>query len=125
MATTFVGFNTQGQNKKFTLTDQALIRRDLLNSLNIKQGQLPGRPDFGTVIWDFVFEPQTADTADAVIQEIERIAGYDPRIYVNNVEVFAQENGLLVQVEVTYVNGVDAELLSLFFDQSNNQAYFV
>lgn len=125
MATTFIGFNTQGQNKKFTLTDQALIKQDFLNSLSIRQGQLPGRPDFGTVIWDFIFDPQTAETAQAIVQEIQRVAGYDPRIYVNNVDVFAKQNGLLVQVEVTYVNGVDSQLLSLFFDQNTSQVNYV
>jgi phage baseplate assembly protein W len=58
MAQTFIGFNTQGQFKKFTLTGFDLIKRDLLNALNIRQGQLPGRPGYGTVIWDFLFEPQ-------------------------------------------------------------------
>lgn len=124
MATTFIGFNTQGQSKKFTLTDQNLIRRDFLNSFNIKQGQLPGRPDFGTAIWNFVFESQTAETAEAIAGEIKRLAKYDPRIFVNNINVFSQKNGILVEVEVSYVNGVTSEVLSLFFDRNLNQARF-
>jgi hypothetical protein len=48
--TTFIGFNTINQNKKFTLTDFALIQRDLLNAFNIRQGELPGRPGYGTVL---------------------------------------------------------------------------
>jgi hypothetical protein len=58
MAQTFIGFNTQKQYKKFTLTDFALIKRDLLNAFNIRQGQLPGRPAYGTTLWDFLFENQ-------------------------------------------------------------------
>lgn len=125
MATTFVGFNTQGQNKKFTLTDQDLIRRDLLNAFNIKQGQLPGRPDYGTIIWSYLFENQTSDTGQAIIQEVQRVCSTDPRIYLNNTEVFTQENGILVQLSVSYVNGVDSEVLSLFFDQQSSQAGLV
>ena len=56
--TTFVGFNTINQNKKFTLIDTELIKRDLLNAFNIRQGELVGRPGYGTVIWDYVFENQ-------------------------------------------------------------------
>jgi hypothetical protein len=41
---TFIGFNTVDQFKKFTLTDFELIKRDLINALNIRQGELPGRP---------------------------------------------------------------------------------
>ena len=40
MAKTFIGFNTQGQFKKFTLTGFELIKRDLLNAFNIRQGQV-------------------------------------------------------------------------------------
>jgi hypothetical protein len=47
---TFIGFNTIDQNKKFTLLDFELIKRDLLNAFNIRQGQLVGRPGYGTVI---------------------------------------------------------------------------
>ena len=60
--TTFVGFNTQGQYKKFTLTDFELIKRDLLNAFNIRQGQLPGRPGYGTVLWDYLFEKDRKST---------------------------------------------------------------
>ena len=56
--TTFVGFNTQNQYKKFTLLDFELIKRDLLNAFNIRKGQLPGRPDYGTILWDYLFENQ-------------------------------------------------------------------
>ena len=48
---TFIGFNTIGQYKKFTLLDYELIKRDLLNAFNIRQGELVGRPDYGTALW--------------------------------------------------------------------------
>jgi len=44
---TFIGFNTQDQFFKFTLTDFELIKRDLSNAFNIQQGELPGRPGYG------------------------------------------------------------------------------
>jgi phage baseplate assembly protein W len=53
--TTFIGFNTINQNKYFTLTDFELIKRDLLNAFNIRQGELVGRPAYGTTLWDMLF----------------------------------------------------------------------
>ena len=50
--TTFIGFNTINQFKKFTLTDFDLIQRDLLNAFSIRQGELPGRPGYGTTLYD-------------------------------------------------------------------------
>ena len=48
----FRGFNTIGANKKFSLTDFELIKRDVLNALTIRQGELPGRPEIGSTVWN-------------------------------------------------------------------------
>ena len=66
----FIGFSTINRYKKFTVTDYDLIKQDLLNALNIRQGELPGRPGFGTTIWEYVFEPQTQDVLTAMEQEM-------------------------------------------------------
>jgi phage baseplate assembly protein W len=122
---TFVGFNTINQNKKFTLTDFELIKRDLLNAFNIRQGELVGRPGYGTTIWDFVFENQLQETERALLAEIQRVAGGDPRLYVSNIELFPQDNGILIQIEITVVPSTTAERLAIFFDQETRRASFV
>lgn len=119
---TFIGFNTQNQYGKFTLLDFELIKRDLANAFNIQQGQLPGRPAYGTIIWSFLFENQSAETQNAIIAEVERVVGQDPRIVVTQVNIYPQENGLLIEVQIQTVNSANAETLSIFFDQLNNIA---
>jgi phage baseplate assembly protein W len=122
--TTFIGFNTINQNKKFTLTDYELIQRDLLNAFNIRQGELPGRPGYGTIIWDFLFENQVEQLQQDIRAEVQRVAGGDPRIYVNDVQVYPQENGILLQIEITVVQTTNAEILGIFFDlQTRNASY--
>jgi phage baseplate assembly protein W len=122
---TFIGFNTIDQFKKFTLTDFELIKRDLLNYFNIRQGEKVGRPAVGTTMWNLVFEPQTEETAQLVINEMQRIVGQDPRIYLSDATVYAQENGLLVELEVQTVQGTNAERLSVFFDQRTRRASYI
>jgi phage baseplate assembly protein W len=123
--TTFIGFNTINQTKKFTLVDFELIKRDLLNAFNIQQGQLVGRPGYGTVIWSYLFENQTQDTERAILAEIQRVAGLDPRIYIESAELFPQDNGILIQLAVNTVPGQTTQFLSLFFDQQNQTAGYV
>jgi phage baseplate assembly protein W len=123
--TTFIGFNTINQNKYFTLTDFELIKRDLLNAFNIRQGELVGRPAYGTTLWDMLFENQTQDTLQSMYTEIQRVAAGDPRIYISALEVFPQENGLLIQLELTVVPTTDAQRLSVFFDQTQRVATYV
>ena len=122
---TFIGFNTIDQNKKFTLIDFELIKRDLLNAFNIRQGELVGRPGYGTTIWDFVFENQLQETERALIAEIQRVAGGDPRLYINSIDLFPQVNGILIQIEISVVPSTDAERLAIFFDQETRRASFV
>jgi phage baseplate assembly protein W len=123
--TTFIGFNTINQYKKFTLTDFALIQRDLLNAFNIRQGQLPGRPEYGTVMWDFLFENQIEELQRNVEQEVYRVCAGDPRISVSNVQCFPQENGFLLQLQITVVPTTNAEILSVFFNPQQRQASIV
>ena len=123
--TTFIGYNTINQNKYFTLTDFELIKRDLLNAFNIRQGQVVGLPWYGTTLWDNLFENQTQDTIGAIYDEVQRVAGGDPRIYISETEVFPQENGLLIQLELTVVSSTEAQRLNIFFNQTQRVASYV
>lgn len=123
--TTFIGFNTVNQYKKFTLTDFELIKRDLLNAFSIRRGELPGRPQYGTMMWSFLFENQLEDLQRNIEQEIQRVAGGDPRIQVSNIQVYPQENGILVQLQIAVIPSTNAEILSLFFDLQQRRASYV
>lgn len=122
---TFIGFNTRGQNKKFTAVDFDLIKIDLLNAFNIRQGELPGRPGYGTVIWNYLFEQQTQDTQAVLVQEIQRVCGGDPRVYISGLQLFPQENGILIQLGLAVVPSTTAQQLSIFFDQQTRTASYV
>jgi phage baseplate assembly protein W len=123
--TTFVGFNTQNQYKKFTLVDFELVKRDLLNAFNIRQGQLPGRPAYGTILWNYLFENQVDSVQQGIVNEVQRVAGGDPRVFISNINVYPQENGMLIELELQTVGGVDAEILSVFFNQTTRSASYV
>lgn len=122
---TFIGFNTQGQVKKFTLTDFALIKRDLLNAFNIRQGELPGKPEYGTLIWNFLFENQVEELQNSLVNEIQRVAGGDPRLIITDIQVFPQDNGILLQIQIEVVPSTDAERLSIFFDITSRRASYI
>lgn len=125
MTQRFIGFNTQGQYKKFTLTDFPLIKRDLLNAFNIRQGQLPGRPGYGTVLWDYLFENQVEDVQQSIQKEVQRVAGGDPRIYISEIQTYPQENGILIEIQLTVVPSTNAERLSIFFNLQQRNATYV
>lgn len=120
-----VGTILRGINsgKKFRLTDEAVVLRDFLNALNIPQGQKVGQPNYGTTMYSFVFEPNTADVQYRLETELRRVASSDPRITLNEVRAYPQENGILVEIEMSVNPFNQAILLSLFVDQETNQTF--
>ena len=121
----FRGFSTINKHKKFTLTDYELVKRDLLNALNIREGELPGRPEFGTRLWNFIFEVNSSDTVRNITKELERVATYDPRIELNDVIVTQEQHGIILELVVTIRPNRDPELLRIKFDEEASTAAFV
>jgi phage baseplate assembly protein W len=121
---TFIGYSTIDKYKSYTVTDFDLIKRDTLNALNIRQGEMPGRPNVGTSMWSLIYEPQSATTTRAITEEIQRIIAQDPRVEIVELDVFPQENGILLELELQTVQGQDSELLRVFFDQQKQRAAF-
>jgi phage baseplate assembly protein W len=112
-------------NKKFRTVDEQLVVQDLLNALNIPQGQKPGRPDYGTSLWSFVFEPNTFDVQIQLESEIRRIAALDPRLNLNSVVSYPQENGILIEVEFAISPFNNVQQLAILFDQHASKAFSV
>jgi phage baseplate assembly protein W len=108
--------------KKFRIVDGPLVLRDFINALNINKGEKVGQPGYGTDIWSYIFEPNDADTQFRIQTEIRRVASSDPRILLNSVKSFVQQNGILLEVEVAIQPFNDATVVNVFFNNITNQA---
>lgn len=118
MAIIYRGFSTLQSKKKYSLTDYELARQDLLNYFQIRKGQKLMQPNFGTIIWDQLFEPLNETTQGRITADIKRIASYDPRLRINQVSVVTQTNGLQVQLTLSYVPTDQTESIMLNFDRN-------
>ena len=114
--------NSLNPGRKYKLTDTALVVRDFLNALNIRQGQKVGQPEYGSKLWDFVFEPNTADVQQELENEIRRIAAFDPRLQIGYLKVYPQENGILLEIQIAVTPFNQAEVLNIFFNSRTNTA---
>lgn len=110
--------------KKFTLVDAPLVIQDFVNALNIQQGQKVGNPAYGTTIWSFIFDPNDSTTQFKIEDEIKRIANSDPRLILNSVKSYVQDNGILLEVEVAVAPFNDATIFNVFFNNLTNQAVY-
>jgi phage baseplate assembly protein W len=116
MAITYKGFSTVGRYKKFRLTDFDLVKQDLLNHFNIRRGEKLMQPNFGTIIWDMIFEPLTEETKAVIIADLQQIVAYDPRIYVTRITVDQLDAGLQLEFDITYVPTDQTQNMYLTFD---------
>ena len=72
--TTYRGMSTVNpDNNTVSLYDISLIKQDLINHFHIRQGEKLSNPEFGTIIWDALFEPLTETLKDAIIQNVTKI----------------------------------------------------
>jgi phage baseplate assembly protein W len=119
--TLYNGFSTINRNKKFRLSDIELVKQDLVNHFNIRQGEKLMQPDFGTVIWSMLFEPMTDYVSQVIVEDVKKIVGYDPRVQLQNVTINEYNNGIQVYIDLLFVQTNQATNLSLQFDnQSQN-----
>lgn len=117
---TYRGFSTiSADSENFSLYDFSLIKQDILNHFHIRKGEKLSDPNFGTIIWDVIFEPLTEDIQNLIIQDVEEIINYDPRVEAEEIVVTAYESGIQIECELTYLPYNISENLRLRFDQDN------
>jgi len=106
------------ENSSTVLYDLALIKQDLLNHFHIRQGEKLSDPEFGTIIWDALFEPLTDDMRDAIKNNVTKIVNYDPRVSVDKITIDQYESGIQIEIDLTYLPYNIAETMKLQFDEN-------
>ena len=119
----YKGFSTVGRNKHFRITDFELVKQDITNHFNIRKGEKLMNPDFGTVIWDTIFEPLDENTKSTIIADVKKIVSYDPRVAAQNVIITEYDRGIQIELELIYIQTNQIETLQLQFDQQSRTAY--
>ena len=116
--TTYRGFSTYNRVKKFQLTDYELAKQDLFNHFQIRKGEKLMNPNFGSGIWDLLFEPFTEEIRQRIVEDINTVVKYDPRMSVDSVLVTQFEYGIQVELSLTYIPTNQTDLLNMQFDKS-------
>lgn len=107
------------RNKKFRITDFELIKQDLINHFYIRKGEKLMNPDYGTIIWNMIFENLTAELKSIIQEDVKRIVSSDPRLRVENILVTEYQLGLQIELELSTVAEDQTEVLRLGFDRSS------
>jgi phage baseplate assembly protein W len=113
------GFSTASyltdKSKGFMLTNQDLVKQDILNHLYTIPGERPHQPNFGTRIPLLPFEPLTEDTVKIIKEDITKVMEYDPRVKMTALSVQALPNNsaIVAFVDLLYLELNVTETLKL------------
>jgi len=115
----FKGFSSRSDQTNFRLYDFELIKQDLINRLSVRKGERVENPEFGTIIYDCIFEPLTNSLKQAIADDITQNLNADPRISTSDIIVSETENGISIQATITYVPYNITEKLTFSFDENS------
>lgn len=118
---TYRGFTTvNSDNTYFSAYDINLVKQDLLNHFHIRQGEKLENPNFGTIIWDLLFEPFTPSVKELIAEDVSRIITSDPRVKVSSINLTSYQSGIQIDCTLTYLPYDITETIRIKFDKDNN-----
>ena len=116
----YIGFSSKHSEKNFKLYDIDLVKQDLINHFYIRKGEKLENPEFGTVIWDMLFEQFTESVKQMIAKDVEDIVNYDPRISVERITVDSTDIGIRIEASLRYLPFNVVEQMTLTFDKENS-----
>ncbi|MDA9843127.1 GPW/gp25 family protein [bacterium] len=123
MATLFKGFSTVDKVRApYTLTDADLVKRDLLNHFYTRIGERIMRPTFGSVIWDYLMEPEDPETQEIIKEDIERIVKTDPRVQLEDINLTILDHTIQAEVKIKYLLLNSTDTLFLEYVSNNTDS---
>jgi phage baseplate assembly protein W len=106
-------------NNSHILYDIQLIKQDIINHFHIRQGEKLENPEFGTIIWDAIYEPLTEGLKETIANNVTDIVNSDPRVVADSILIDSYESGIIIDCTLTYLPYNISEQMRLKFDEGS------
>ena len=114
MVAKFKGFSTVDRIRApYTLEGRDLVKRDLLNTFYTKKGERLMRPNYGSVIWDLLMNPDDIATEKEIRDDVENIIDSDPRVDLLDTVIIYMDHTIRIEINLKYVLLNDSDTLYL------------
>lgn len=102
MGYTYKGFKSPQTGKTKILYDEELIKADLLNHFNTQKGERIGNYEYGSIIWDLLFDLDREQNISDIKEDVKRIIASDKRVSLLGTSVQRLPYGYVVNVELRF-----------------------
>jgi len=116
----YKGFDSKEIKNNFKKYDIDLVKQDLINHFYIRKGEKLENPNFGSIIWDLLFENFTPEVKNLITKNVEEIINYDPRIAITSITIDSTDQGIRIQADVVYLPFNVNERMVFDFDRANS-----
>lgn len=104
MVAKFRGFSTIDRIRApYTLEGADLVKRDLLNTFYTKKGERAMRPEYGSIIWDLLMNPDDTATEKEIRDDVIRIVEADPRVAHLYTTIIYMDHTIRIEINLRYV----------------------
>jgi phage baseplate assembly protein W len=120
----FVGFNTVNQpNPPYSLTNIEIVKRDINNQFATPLGARVMLPNFGTRIFEYLFDPFDEYTKNSIIEDAVRVVGDEPRVSLVNIDVFQEDQALTIVMVLLFKPESITESMFVTFSLKDKESF--
>ena len=106
--------SSKGTPPNWKAFDLDLVKRDVLLQLHTPLGSRVMLPNFGTTIWQKLFEPLTEEILEEIKSEVDNVIRQEPRLQLISSEIFTFNNEQGIRVAIT-CNFRPQDVIETFF----------
>lgn len=118
---TYIGFSTVDKlAPPYTMVDVELVKRDLLNEFNTRRGERVMLPEYGTKIFEILFNPQDEITRSDIRDDVEKVIAREPRVKLSNIELIETDFAIEIQVELFFLPSETSDTLLIKFNKEDS-----
>lgn len=120
----FVGFNTVNQpNPPYSLTNIEIVKRDINNQFATPIGARVMLPNFGTRIFEYLFDPFDEYTKNSIVEDAVRVVSDEPRVSLVNIDVFQEDQALTIVMVLLFKPESITESMFVTFSLKDKESF--
>jgi len=115
------GFSSNNPNAvNGVLYDADIIKQDIYNHFMTRRGERVMMPRFGSIIWEYLYEPLDETTTSIIEQDAKDIVSQDPRVTLQEISVNSLEQGIVVNLTLRINPQNFVETMAIEFNVNGN-----